>query len=239
MNTPVFKLNLKHAYTYLTIPEITNDDCEKNIVLVEQNHYLQHLDLSMPKHIFEAWWDWLDKNGGNSDHNVISNQILAEYFRKQDLWNTKDSCGMVTKIENDDYTVVVHDKLAPSNALLSNFVVVPYGASDESYMEHTGNNVQLLETWEGIKTLYKKYCVAQNATIHDIGKENLNYEQRKYALEDLVFLLQPKLNFEDSLLNYLHYIEEDVNKQTWTRTTDKNGAILYLCLSDNDEKPIH
>lgn len=94
-------------------------------------------------------------------------------------------------------------------------------------------------TWDNIKKLYKKYCAAQNATIHDTGKENLNYEQRKYALEDLVFLLQPKMNFEDSLLNSLRYIEEDVAKETWTRTENDFGQIMYICLSDENEPKIN
>ena len=47
------------------------------------------------------------------------------------------------------------------------------------------------------------------------------------------------MNFEDSLLNSLRYIEEDVAKETWTRTENDFGQIMYVCLSNENEPKIN
>lgn len=94
-------------------------------------------------------------------------------------------------------------------------------------------------TWKILKHLYKRYCVVQNALRFDTNVTNYNYDQRKYAIEDVVFALQPKTHDEDSPLNELHYIQEKVNKQKWTEEMNANGSSYFVCVTDPDEEIIH
>lgn len=108
-------------------PEITFDDVTNNMTAVGLNQQALHLSQLMPSHVFKAWWEWLDDHGGDSDNNVITNQELDKYYRKKKLWDNDQSYAVVTKLD-EDYTVVVHDKLPHADSLLVNFIMLPMGA---------------------------------------------------------------------------------------------------------------
>lgn len=108
-------------------PKITDEDVMNNMTAIGLNQQVLRLAQSMPSHIFNAWWKWLDDHGGDSNNNIIDNQTLAKYYEKEKLWNTGDSYAVVAKMD-EDYTVVVHDKKPKSQSLLTNFIMLPMGA---------------------------------------------------------------------------------------------------------------
>lgn len=107
--------------------KITDEDVMNNMTAIGLNQQVLRLTQSMPSHIFNAWWKWLDDHGGDSNNNMIDNQTLAKYYQKEKLWNTDDSYAVVAKMD-EDYTVVVHDKKPKSQSLLTNFIMLPMGA---------------------------------------------------------------------------------------------------------------
>lgn len=121
------KFSLNQTFTFDDPPLITDNDVVNNIRTISINQQVQKLKLSMPNHILHTWWDWLDAHGGDSDTNQITNQELAKYYQKTYLWNDSKSSAIVAKTD-DDYTVIVHDNIAPSDALLTNYIMLPMGA---------------------------------------------------------------------------------------------------------------
>lgn len=108
-------------------PEVTDEDVMNNVMAVGLNQQALRLPQSMPSHIFNAWWGWLDDHGGDSDNNVIDNQTLSKYYQKETLWDTDKSYAIVAKID-EDYTVIVHDKKPKAQSMLTNFIMLPMGA---------------------------------------------------------------------------------------------------------------
>ena len=120
--------DLHNNFTAEEPPAVTSKNAMHNMVIVPRNQRNQGNRYAMPDHIMYTWWNWLDSHGGDSSMNIITNNILAPYYQKEPLWNDNKSYAIVARINNDDYTVIAHDKIAPDDALLENYILVPAGA---------------------------------------------------------------------------------------------------------------
>lgn len=109
-------------------PALTMADSQENLARVPVNQQTCHFSQSLPSYLLDHWWSWIEKHEGDANNNIITNQALAPYYCKKYLWNDQQSYAVVAKLDNEDYTVILHDKKVRPQAIMNNYIILPMGA---------------------------------------------------------------------------------------------------------------